>query len=166
MNFRYNHTPFGYKRRQTREVKVGDVKIGGNNPIVIQSMINSDTTDTKGTVKQILELERTGCEIVRLTVPSQVDADNLPSIRQELKKVGSKIPLVADIHFTPSVAMKAVEYVEKVRINPGNFADKKKLRSERLYGFGVQRRIRKDFGDIFPSRSALQGTRSLNENRY
>ncbi|URD69337.1 (E)-4-hydroxy-3-methylbut-2-enyl-diphosphate synthase [Leptospira borgpetersenii] len=127
MNFRYNHTPFGYKRRQTREVKVGDVKIGGNNPIVIQSMINSDTTDTKGTVKQILELERTGCEIVRLTVPSQVDADNLPSIRQELKKVGSKIPLVADIHFTPSVAMKAVEYVEKVRINPGNFADKKKF---------------------------------------
>ncbi|EMO46029.1 (E)-4-hydroxy-3-methylbut-2-enyl-diphosphate synthase [Leptospira santarosai] len=127
MNFRYNHTPFGYKRRQTREVKVGDVKIGGNNPIVIQSMINSDTTDTEGSVKQILELERAGCEIVRLTVPSQADADNLPSIRQKLKKEGSKVPLVADIHFTPSVAMKAVEYVEKVRINPGNFADKKKF---------------------------------------
>ncbi|EKR65050.1 putative 4-hydroxy-3-methylbut-2-en-1-yl diphosphate synthase [Leptospira weilii str. 2006001853] len=127
MNFRYNRTPFGYKRRHTREVKVGDVKIGGDNPIVIQSMINSDTTDTKEAVKQILELERAGCEIVRLTVPSQADADNLPSIRQELKKAGSKVPLVADIHFTPSVAMKAVEYVEKVRINPGNFADKKKF---------------------------------------
>ncbi|WP_061249309.1 (E)-4-hydroxy-3-methylbut-2-enyl-diphosphate synthase [Leptospira alstonii] len=127
MNFRYNHTPFGYKRRKTREVKVGDVKVGGANPIVIQSMINSDTTDTFGSVKQILELERAGCEIVRLTVPSQADADNLPSIRQELKKAGSKVPLVADIHFTPSVAMKAIEYVEKVRINPGNFADKKKF---------------------------------------
>ncbi|EMM97799.1 (E)-4-hydroxy-3-methylbut-2-enyl-diphosphate synthase [Leptospira interrogans] len=127
MNFRYNQTPFGYQRRKTREVKVGDVKVGGNNPIVIQSMINSDTTDTQGSVKQILELERAGCEIVRLTVPSQADADNLPSIRQELKKAGSKVPLVADIHFTPSVAMKAVEYVEKVRINPGNFADKKKF---------------------------------------
>ncbi|WP_061227212.1 (E)-4-hydroxy-3-methylbut-2-enyl-diphosphate synthase [Leptospira interrogans] len=127
MNFRYNQTPFGYQRRKTREVKVGDVKVGGNNPIVIQSMINSDTTDTQGSVKQILELERVGCEIVRLTVPSQADADNLPSIRQELKKAGSKVPLVADIHFTPSVAMKAVEYVEKVRINPGNFADKKKF---------------------------------------
>ncbi|OOV48209.1 4-hydroxy-3-methylbut-2-en-1-yl diphosphate synthase [Leptospira kirschneri serovar Pomona] len=127
MNFRYNQTPFGYQRRKSREVKVGDVKVGGNNPIVIQSMINSDTTDTQGSVKQILELERAGCEIVRLTVPSQADADNLPSIRQELKKAGSKVPLVADIHFTPSVAMKAVEYVEKVRINPGNFADKKKF---------------------------------------
>lgn len=127
MNFRYNHTPFGYQRRKTREVKVGDVKVGGDNPIVIQSMINSDTTDTQGSVKQILELERAGCEIVRLTVPSQADADNLPAIRQELKKAGSKVPLVADIHFTPSVAMKAVEYVEKVRINPGNFADKKKF---------------------------------------
>ncbi|EMY78807.1 putative 4-hydroxy-3-methylbut-2-en-1-yl diphosphate synthase [Leptospira weilii serovar Ranarum str. ICFT] len=127
MNFRYNHTPFGYQRRKTREVKVGDVKVGGDNPIAIQSMINSDTTDTFGSVKQILELERAGCEIVRLTVPSQADADNLPSIRQELKKAGSKVPLVADIHFTPSVAMKAVEYVEKVRINPGNFADKKKF---------------------------------------
>lgn len=71
MNFRYNQTPFGYQRRKTREVKVGDVKVGGNNPIVIQSMINSDTTDTQGSVKQILELERAGCEIVRLTVPSQ-----------------------------------------------------------------------------------------------
>lgn len=127
MNFRYNHTPFAYQRRKTREVKIGDVGVGGENPIRIQSMINSDTTDTQGSVKQILELERAGCEIVRLTVPSQADADNLINIRNELKKAGSKVPLVADIHFTPSVAMKAVEYVEKVRINPGNFADKKKF---------------------------------------
>ncbi|MBM9500264.1 (E)-4-hydroxy-3-methylbut-2-enyl-diphosphate synthase [Leptospira sp. 201903071] len=127
MNFRYNHTPFGYQRRKTREVKIGDVGVGAENPIRIQSMINSDTTDTKASVKQILELERAGCEIVRLTVPSQADADNLVNIRNELKQAGSRVPLVADIHFTPSVAMKAVEYVEKVRINPGNFADKKKF---------------------------------------
>lgn len=127
MNFRYNHTPFAYQRRKTREVKIGDVGVGAENPIRIQSMINSDTTDTKASVKQILELERAGCEIVRLTVPSQADADNLVNIRKELKQAGSRVPLVADIHFTPSVAMKAVEYVEKVRINPGNFADKKKF---------------------------------------
>ncbi|XDD49237.1 (E)-4-hydroxy-3-methylbut-2-enyl-diphosphate synthase [Leptospira sp. WS92.C1] len=127
MNFRYNYTPFAYQKRKTREVKVGDIGIGGDNPIRIQSMINSDTTDTEGSVKQILELERAGCEIVRLTVPSQPDADNLPNIRRELKKAGSKVPLVADIHFTPSVAMKSVEFVEKVRINPGNFADKKRF---------------------------------------
>ncbi|AOP33472.1 4-hydroxy-3-methylbut-2-en-1-yl diphosphate synthase [Leptospira tipperaryensis] len=127
MNFRYNHTPFGYQRRKTREVMIGNVGVGAENPIRIQSMINSDTTDTKESVKQILELERAGCEIVRLTVPSQADADNLVHIRNELKKEGSKVPLVADIHFTPSVAMKAVEYVEKVRINPGNFADRKKF---------------------------------------
>ncbi|PJZ69243.1 4-hydroxy-3-methylbut-2-en-1-yl diphosphate synthase [Leptospira perolatii] len=127
MNFRYNHSPFYYKRRRTREVMVGPIGIGGDNPIRVQSMITSDTCDTEGSVRQILELERAGCEIVRLTVPSQADADNLPNIRNELKKLGSKVPLVADIHFTPSVAMKAVEWVEKIRINPGNFADKKKF---------------------------------------
>ncbi|EQA46814.1 putative 4-hydroxy-3-methylbut-2-en-1-yl diphosphate synthase [Leptospira broomii serovar Hurstbridge str. 5399] len=127
MNFRYNHSPFSYKRRRTREVKVGDIGVGGNNPIRIQSMITADTRDTENSVRQILELEEAGCEIVRLTVPSQPDADNLPNIRKELKRLGSRIPLVADIHFTPSVAMKSVEWVEKVRINPGNFADKKKF---------------------------------------
>ncbi|TGK14079.1 4-hydroxy-3-methylbut-2-en-1-yl diphosphate synthase [Leptospira fletcheri] len=127
MNFRYNHSPFSYKRRRTREVKVGDIGIGGNNPIRIQSMITADTRDTENSVRQILELERIGCEIVRLTVPSQPDADNLPNIRKELKRLGSKVPLVADIHFTPSVALKSVEWVEKVRVNPGNFADKKKF---------------------------------------
>lgn len=125
MNFRYNHSPFSHKRRRTREVKVGDIGVGGNNPIRIQSMITADTRDTENSVRQILELEEAGCEIVRLTVPSQPDADNLPNIRKELKRIGSKVPLVADIHFTPSVAMKSVEWVEKVRINPGNFADKK-----------------------------------------
>jgi (E)-4-hydroxy-3-methylbut-2-enyl-diphosphate synthase len=90
-------------------------------------MTTSDTRNTTETVKQILDLERVGCEIVRLTVPSQLDAENLPNIREELRKANSKVPLVADIHFTPTVAMMVVDYVEKIRINPGNFADKKKF---------------------------------------
>lgn len=127
MNLKYNLSLTSYVRFPTREVKVGHVGIGGKNPIRVQSMTTSDTQDTEVTVKQILELENVGCEIVRITVPSQKDADNLPNIRQALKKYGSKVPIVADIHFTPSIAMKVVEYVEKVRINPGNFADKKKF---------------------------------------
>ena len=127
MNLRYNIFPFSYKRLLTREVKVGDVGIGGKNPIRIQSMTTSDTQDTKATVKQIVDLTDVGCEIVRVTVPSMADAENLINIRTELKKLNCRTPLVADIHFTPTVAMKVVEYVEKVRINPGNFADKKKF---------------------------------------
>lgn len=127
MSTKYNESPFFYKRRPTREVKVGDVGIGGKNPIRIQSMITSNTRDTEASIKQIFDLEKAGSEIVRLTVPSQADADNLPNIRQKMKELGLKVPLVADIHFTPQVALKCVEWVEKVRINPGNFADKKKF---------------------------------------
>ncbi len=127
MSLIYNHSPFLYKRFLTREVKVGDVGVGGENLIRIQSMTTSDTRDTKNTVKQIIDLTEAGCEIVRLTVPSQLDAENLPSIRNELRKLNCRTPLVADIHFTPSVANYVVDYVEKVRINPGNFADKKKF---------------------------------------
>ncbi len=127
MSLIYNHSPFEYKRFPTREVKVGDVGIGGLNPIRVQSMTTSDTTNTEATVKQILDLTNVGCEIVRLTVPSMKDAENLPSIRNELKKLNIKTPLVADIHFTPTVALYVVDYVEKIRINPGNFADKKKF---------------------------------------
>ncbi|MBE7411292.1 MAG: (E)-4-hydroxy-3-methylbut-2-enyl-diphosphate synthase [Leptospiraceae bacterium] len=129
MNLAYNLSPFYYKRKKTKSVKVGNIEIGGTNPIRIQSMTTSDTQDTVNSVKQILDLENAGCEIVRLTVPSMADALNLPNIRIELKKHKSKVPLVADIHFTPSVALKVVEFVEKIRINPGNFADKKKIAS-------------------------------------
>jgi len=125
MNPKYNESPFFYKRRKTREVMVGDVGIGGKNPIRIQSMITSNTRDTDASIDQIQALERIGSEIVRLTVPSQADADNLPNIRKRMKELGLKVPLVADIHFTPQVALKCVEWVEKVRINPGNFADRK-----------------------------------------
>ena len=118
---------FQYRRRQTREVFVGDVGVGGANPIRVQSMTTPATTDTAATVEQIRRLVEAGCEIVRVTVPSKVDAENLPNIRREMKKMGMHCPLVADIHFTPAAAMLAVEHVEKIRINPGNFVDKKRF---------------------------------------
>lgn len=127
MSPRYTLNPFQYTRFSTREVKVGDIGIGGKNPIRVQSMTTSDTCDTDTTVKQIMDLYEVGCEIVRVTVPSMADAENLKFIRSKLASVNCKVPIVADIHFTPTVALKVVEYVEKVRINPGNFADKKKF---------------------------------------
>jgi len=129
MSYRYTLNPFQYTRFPTREVKVGDIGIGGKNPIRVQSMTTSDTCDTEATVKQIVDLYEVGCEIVRVTVPSMADAENLKSIRAKLISLNCKVPIVADIHFTPTVALKVVEYVEKVRINPGNFADKKKFAS-------------------------------------
>ncbi|HZN54166.1 MAG TPA: (E)-4-hydroxy-3-methylbut-2-enyl-diphosphate synthase [Candidatus Polarisedimenticolaceae bacterium] len=116
-----------YQRRRTRAVAVGDVAIGGDHPIRVQSMTTPATTDTAATVAQIARLVDAGCEIVRVTVPTSADAENLPNIRRELTARGIRVPLVADIHFTPAAAMLAVEHVEKVRINPGNFADKKKF---------------------------------------
>ncbi len=114
-----------YCRRKTRTVFVGQMGVGGHHPIRCQSMTTNDTKNTKAVIQEIEGLVEAGCEIVRVTVPTQADCDNLPNIRSELKKRGLKVPLVADIHFTPSIALKAVEYVEKIRINPGNFVDKK-----------------------------------------
>jgi (E)-4-hydroxy-3-methylbut-2-enyl-diphosphate synthase len=123
---------FAYHRRKTREVKVGDVGIGGDNPIRIQSMTISDTMDTAATVAESIALVEAGCEIVRITAPSLNEAENLRHIKAELKRQGINVPIIADIHFTPNAALLAAEYVEKVRINPGNYADKKKF-AEREY---------------------------------
>jgi (E)-4-hydroxy-3-methylbut-2-enyl-diphosphate synthase len=123
----YVRDPFRPERRLTREVRVGDVGIGGSNPIRVQSMTTTDSMDTPATVEQIVELVRAGCEIVRVTAPSQRDAENLAEIRRELTRQGVSVPLVADIHFTPKAALIAAEHVEKVRINPGNYVDKKKF---------------------------------------
>jgi (E)-4-hydroxy-3-methylbut-2-enyl-diphosphate synthase len=106
---------------------VGGVGIGGANPIRVQSMTTTDTMDARGTAEQIEGLARAGCEIARVTAPSRSEAENLAEIRRELRQRGVSIPLVADIHFTPNAALIAAEHVEKVRINPGNFADKKKF---------------------------------------
>ena len=116
-----------YSRRKTIPVKVGDVIIGGDNPIVVQSMTTVDTMDTIGSVEQCIRMIDSGCELIRITAPSIKEAENLRNIKAELRKRGYQTPLVADIHFTPNAAELAARIVEKVRINPGNYADKKKF---------------------------------------
>jgi (E)-4-hydroxy-3-methylbut-2-enyl-diphosphate synthase len=118
---------FSYKRFSTRNVKVGTVEIGGDNPIRVQSMTTTDTMDTAATVDQSISLADVGCEIIRITAPSKKEAENLKAIKEELKARGVNIPLVADIHFTPNAAEIAAKIVDKVRVNPGNYADKKKF---------------------------------------
>jgi (E)-4-hydroxy-3-methylbut-2-enyl-diphosphate synthase len=115
-------------RRRTLEVKVGGVGVGGDNPVRVQSMTTSDTQDVAATVKQSIALAEVGCEIVRVTAPNVAAAKCLKDIRAQFTAAGfGHVPLVADIHFLPSAAMEAVEHVEKVRVNPGNYADKKKF---------------------------------------
>ena len=118
-----------YSRYKTREVKIGDIPLGGNNPIRIQSMTITSTMDTIATVEQTIRMVNAGCEYVRITAPSIKEAKNLENIKNELRKRGCKVPLIADIHFTPNAAEVAARIVEKVRINPGNYADKKKFES-------------------------------------
>ncbi len=114
-------------RRETREVMVGHVGIGGKNPIRVQSMITSDTRDTPACVAEVLGLAAVGCEIVRITAQTKVYAANLEHIAREVRAAGCQVPLVADIHFKPDAALEAAKWVEKVRVNPGNYADKKKF---------------------------------------
>ena len=114
-------------RRRTREVMVGKVGIGGDNPIRVQSMITCDTMDTAASVQQTLDLVAVGCEIVRITAPTVKDARNLEFIKRGLLERGCDVPIVADIHFKPDAALEAARWVEKVRVNPGNFADSKKF---------------------------------------
>jgi (E)-4-hydroxy-3-methylbut-2-enyl-diphosphate synthase len=123
----YCESTLWYKRIKTKEVHVGDVVIGGLHPLVVQSMTNTDTDDIVKTVDQIMELADVGCEIVRVTAPSIRSAENLEKIVNLLRAKNYTVPIVADIHFTPNAAMKAAEFVEKIRINPGNFVDKKKF---------------------------------------
>jgi 1-hydroxy-2-methyl-2-(E)-butenyl 4-diphosphate synthase len=115
-------------RRASREVRVGNVGIGGSNPIRIQSMLTCDTMDTEACIRQTLELAAVGCEIVRITAPTVKDAANLEHIVRGLRAQGCQVPIVADIHFKPEAAMEAAKWVEKIRINPGNYADSKKFK--------------------------------------
>src|SRR5215475_12126221 len=129
---RYCESPFSCRRRRTREIIVGDprnggVIIGGDHPVVVQSMITCDTMDTKASVQQTLDLVAVGCQIVRITAPTVKDAANLQNIVAELRAKGCNVPIVADIHFKPEAAMEAAKWVEMVRINPGNYADSKKF---------------------------------------
>jgi len=116
-----------YSRFKTRVVKVGDLTIGGDNPISVQSMTITDTMDTMATVEESIRMIESGCELVRITAPSKKEAENLGNIKDELRKRGYTTPIVADIHYTPNAAEIAARIVEKVRINPGNYADKKRF---------------------------------------
>src|ERR1700720_2286766 len=123
----YCENTFAYCRRKTREVKVGNVGVGGDNPIRVQSMITCDTMDTDASIQQTIELANVGCEIVRITAPTVKDSRNLEHIVKGLQERGCNVPIVADIHFKPEAAMEAAKWVDKVRINPGNYADSKKF---------------------------------------
>lgn len=126
-NQKYCKSLTAFHRYKSHEVKVGSVSIGGNQPIRLQSMTTTDTMDTEATVAQSIRMIEAGCELVRITAPSKREAENLRNIKNELRERGYDTPLVADIHFTPSAAEIAAGIVEKVRVNPGNYADKKKF---------------------------------------
>ena len=124
---RYCPDLFQYNRRVSREVTVGGIGIGGDNPIRIQSMLTHDTKDVDGCVAETLQLVEAGCEIVRVTAQTRKFAEFLEPVKQKLREAGCEVPLVADIHFKPDAALEAAKWVEKIRVNPGNYADKKKF---------------------------------------
>ena len=127
LNGGYCNSLTTYSRFLTREITIGHLPMGGLNPIRIQSMTTTDTMDTVGTVEQTIRMVHSGCEYVRITAPSIKEAENLTNIKKELRARGYDVPLVADIHFTPNAAELAARIVEKVRVNPGNYADKKRF---------------------------------------
>jgi (E)-4-hydroxy-3-methylbut-2-enyl-diphosphate synthase len=148
---RYCPDLLAYTRRMTRQVMVGNVGIGGGNPIRVQSMITSDTRDTPACVAEVLQLAEAGCEIVRITAQTKIYAANLENIAREVRAAGCRVPLVADIHFKPDAALEAAKWVEKVRVNPGNYADKKKFEvreySDAEYSEELER-IREEFAPL------------------
>ncbi|MBM3403370.1 MAG: (E)-4-hydroxy-3-methylbut-2-enyl-diphosphate synthase [Bacteroidetes bacterium] len=122
-----------YKRFRTRVVNIGDVPVGGTYPVRVQSMTNTDTMDTSSTVEQVIRLKEAGCELVRISVPGLKEAENLKNIRKQLKKAGCNVPLIADVHFNSKIAEIAATIVEKVRVNPGNYADKQAVTRRRSF---------------------------------
>jgi (E)-4-hydroxy-3-methylbut-2-enyl-diphosphate synthase len=144
----YCNSLTSYSRRKTNQVKIGNIMLGSDFPIRVQSMTTIDTMDTKGSVEQSIRMIESGCEIVRITAPSVKEAQNLENIKKELRARGFTQPLVADIHFTPNAAELAARIVEKVRVNPGNYADKKRFQhieyTDETY-FNELERIRERF---------------------
>ena len=127
-NKNYCNSLSSYSRWNTKEVKIGDLSIGGRQPIRVQSMTTTNTMDTLATVEQSIRMIDAGCELVRVTAPSINEAKNLKNIKKQLKDKGYNTPLIADIHYTPNAAEIAARIVEKVRINPGNYVDKKNFK--------------------------------------
>ncbi|MFN5705642.1 MAG: (E)-4-hydroxy-3-methylbut-2-enyl-diphosphate synthase, partial [bacterium] len=145
---KYSKSLNHYKRFPTREVTIGDIPMGAHHPIRIQSMTTTDTMNTIATVEQTIRMVESGCDYVRITAPSMNEANNLQAIKDELRKRGYNVPLVADIHFTPNAAEAAARIVEKVRVNPGNYVDKKKFEQIDYSAFEYEaelERIRKKF---------------------
>ena len=140
-----------FSRFKTREVKVGNLLFGGDNPIHVQSMTTTDTMNTEATVAESIRMIEAGCKLVRITAPSKKEAENLKNIKNELRKKGYNTPIVADIHYTPNAAEIAAKIVEKVRVNPGNYADKKKFEEIEYTDEGYQeelQRIREKFSPL------------------
>ncbi|WP_025761675.1 (E)-4-hydroxy-3-methylbut-2-enyl-diphosphate synthase [Dyadobacter tibetensis] len=127
LNSNYCPSLTQYQRRETITVNIGDIPMGSAHPIRIQSMTTVDTMDTQGSIEEVIRMVESGCEYVRITAPSVKEAQNLENIRKGLRKLGVNVPLIADIHFTPNAAELAAKIVEKVRINPGNYADRKRF---------------------------------------
>ena len=123
----YCNSITSYSRLLTREVKVGNLIIGGGHPIRVQTMTTTDTMATEQTVEQVIRCIEAGAELVRITAPSKTEAENLACIKASLNEKGYTTPIVADIHFTPNAAEIAATIIEKVRVNPGNYVDKKKF---------------------------------------
>ena len=148
MLHKYFNSLTTYSRLNTREVRVGNIDIGGKNPIRIQSMTVTNTLDTDATVAETMRMVDAGCELVRITAPSIKEAQNLQNIKDEIRKNGYDTPLIADIHFTPNAAEVAAQIVEKVRINPGNYTDRKQFKiieyNELVYQEEIER-IRERF---------------------
>ncbi len=147
-NYKYCNSLTEYSRFKTLEVRIGDLPMGASNPIRIQSMTTTDTLNTIATVEQSIRMIKAGCDYVRITAPSLKEAQNLAEIKKELRKRGYSNPLIADIHYTPNAAELAARLVEKVRINPGNYADKKKFEVHRYTASAYQAeldRIRERF---------------------
>ena len=132
-HFNYIKDITRYERQKSWEVNVGGVGIGGSNPIRIQSMTDTSTKDTEPTVEQIIALAKAGADLVRITVKGIYDVENLKNIVTELRERGYTTPLIADIHFNPRLADIAAKFVDKVRINPGNFYDKRARFEPKVY---------------------------------
>jgi (E)-4-hydroxy-3-methylbut-2-enyl-diphosphate synthase len=147
---KYCHSLVRYSRRKSREVKIGEVPMGGDHPIRVQSMTTVNTMDTMGSVEQSIRMIEAGCEYVRITAPSINEARNLENIKKELRRRGYSTPLVADIHFTPNAAELAARIVEKVRVNPGNYADKKKFEQIRYTKETYQAELERIRGKFIP----------------
>lgn len=151
MTRRYSPSPLALSRRPARPVAIGPVPLGGEHPVRVQSMLTSDTRETEDCVRETMDLVAAGCEIVRVTAQTRQIAANLEHVVAGVRAKGSDVPIVADIHFKPDAAMEAVKWVEKVRVNPGNYADKKKFQvreyTDAEYA-GELARLEEEFGPL------------------